>query len=54
MKELVSGAKKLYLQKFVLRDTCLNQKLHEVDLETAKCYKSILEEVVEKVSLRGY
>lgn len=54
MKELVSGAKKLYLQKFVLRDTCLNQKLHEVDLETAKCYKSILEEVVEKVTLRGY
>lgn len=54
MKELVSGAKKLYLQKFVLRDTCLNQKLHEVDLETAKCYKSILEEVVEKVNLRGY
>ena len=54
MKELVSGSKKLYLQKFVLRDTCLNQKLHEVDLETAKCYKSILEEVVEKVNLRGY
>ena len=54
MKELVSGAKKLYLQKFVLRDTCLNQKLHEVDLETAKCYKSILEEVVETVNLRGY
>lgn len=54
MKELVSGSKKLYLQKFVLRDTCLNQKLHEVDLETAKCYKSILEEVVEKVTLRGY
>ena len=54
MKELVSGAKKLYLQKFVLRDTCLNQKLHEVDLETAKCYKSILEEVVGKVNLRGY
>lgn len=54
MKELVSGAKKLYLQKFVLRDTCLNQKLHEVDLETAKSYKSILEEVVEKVNLRGY
>ena len=54
MKELVSGAKKLYLQKFVLRDTCLNQKLHEVDLETANTYKSILEEVVEKVILRGY
>ena len=54
MKELVSGSKKLYLQKFVLRDTCLNQKLHEVDLETAKCYISKLEEVVEKVTLRGY
>lgn len=54
MKELVSGSKKLFLQKFVLRDTCLNQKLHEIDLETAKSYQSILEEVVEKVTLRGY
>ena len=54
MKELVNGAKKLFLQKFVLRDTCLNQDLHEVDINTAKEYKVLLEEVVEKVILRGY
>lgn len=54
MKELVNGAKKLFLQKFVLRDTCLNQDLHKVDINTAKEYKVLLEEVVEKVTLRGY
>lgn len=54
MKELVNGSKKLFLQKFVLRDTCINQDLHEVDIDTANIYKTILEEVVEKVTLRGY
>ena len=54
MKDLVKGSKKLFLQKFVLRDTCLNQNLHDVDIETVKLYKTILEEVVEKVFLRGY
>ena len=54
MKELVNGAKKLFLQKFVLRDTCLNQDLHEVDINTAKEYKVLLEEVVDKATLRGY
>lgn len=54
MKELVNGSKKLFLQKFVLRDTCINQDLHEVDINTANTYKTILEEVVEKVALRGY
>ena len=41
MKELVNGAKKLFLQKFVLRDTCLNRDLHEVDINTAKEYKGV-------------
>lgn len=54
MKELLEGTKKIYLQKFVLRETCLNQSLNEVDINTAKQYKEILEQTVEKVILRGY
>ena len=42
MKELVDGAPKLFLQKFILRDSCLNQSFTEVDIDTANIYKSIL------------
>ena len=54
MKELLKGTKKLYLQKFILRDTCLDQSLNEVDVNTAKEYKEILEQTILKVYLRGY
>ena len=54
IKEFVMGSKKMFLQKFVLRETCLNQDLNEVDIDTANLYKEILETVVEKVYLRGY
>lgn len=54
MKTLLLGTKKLFLQKFVLRETCMDQTLHEIDYETASKYKEILSVVVEKVSLRGY
>lgn len=54
MKELLQGSKKLFLQKFVLRDTCLNQNLHEVDMNIANSYKEILESTISKVLLRGY
>ena len=54
MKELLSGSNKLFLQKFVLRDTCLNQDLHEIDASTANTYQKILSEVVKMVYLRGY
>lgn len=54
MKELLKGTKKLYLQKFVLRETCLDQSLNEVDINLAKQYKEILEQAIEIVYLRGY
>lgn len=54
IKELLVGAKKLYLQKFVLRETCLNQYLHEIDKDTANNYKTILESAINQVHLRGY
>ncbi len=54
MKELLKNAKKLYLQKFVLRETCLNQNLHEVNYEEALEYKNLLENEEIKINLRGH
>lgn len=51
---LIAGAKKIALQKFVLRDTCLNQSLREIKKEQAEIFKSILEQTVKNVILRGY
>lgn len=54
LRDLVSGAKKLFLQKFVDRGTCIRNDLHEVSLELALKYKEILEKEVKEVNLRGY
>lgn len=54
MKELIDGSSKLFLQKFVLRDSCLDQSLHEVPYDVAKQYKEILEKNIKEVKLRGY
>ena len=54
MKILLKDTKKLFLQKFVLRDTCLNQNLNEVEKEVAEKFKKELEETINKVYLRGY
>jgi len=53
--ELIAGAKKIALQKFVYRPTCIAaQKLHEVPREDAEIYKEFLSPYVEEVVLRGY
>ena len=39
MGQLLKGAKKLYLQKFVERESCIQKGLHEVSEETANKYK---------------
>ena len=54
MKELVDGAPKLFLQKFILRDACLDQSLHEVPYEVAIEYIDILKQSVKEIKLRGY
>ena len=54
MKELVDGAPKLFLQKFILRDACLDQSLHEVPYEVAMEYIDILKQSVKEIKLRGY
>ena len=53
--ELVKGAKKLYLQKFVDREGCIKKGLHDVDeLEATKLRDYLLSKGLEFVSLRGY
>lgn len=52
--KLIEGANKYYLQKFILRESCLDQTFKEVDIDTANLYKSILEKDIKNVYLRGY
>lgn len=54
MGELLKGSKALYLQQFKISDGVLNKNLHPVDEDLAKEYKSILENFISKVELRGY
>ena len=53
MCELLKGANKLYLQKFVDRDGVIQKGLHEIPLEEANHFKDILSKVVP-TELRGY
>ena len=53
--ELIKGAKKLYLQKFVDREGCIKKGLHDVDeLEATKLRDYLLSKGLKFVSLRGY
>ena len=52
--ETIKGAKRLYLQKFVDRESCIQRGLHEVSKEKAESFIEILKPYIEKVSLRGY
>ena len=54
MRDLVKGAKKLYLQKFVDRDGVIQKGLHDISIEEANLFKEILSEAVTNVELRGY
>lgn len=54
MGQLIKGANKLYLQKFVERDSCIQKGLHEVSEEKAVKYQKILQKAVKFVLLRGY
>ena len=54
MGEMLKGAKKLYFQKFVERDSCIQKGLHEVDEAKAKQFVSVLQGIIPQVNLRGY
>ena len=51
--ETLKGAKRLYLQKFVERESCIQKGLSPISEEHANEFKKILEETIEFVSLRG-
>ena len=53
MGEMVRGAKRLYLQKFVDREGVIRKGLHEVSLEEANHFKDILSLFIP-TELRGY
>jgi pyruvate formate lyase activating enzyme len=53
--ELIKGAKRLYLQKFVDREGCIKKGLHDVDeTEATKLRDYLLSKGLDFVSLRGY
>ncbi len=52
--ETIKGAKRLYLQKFVERESCIQKGLHEVSEDLAKQFQEVLSKKIEKVNLRGY
>ena len=54
MAEWLRGAQKLYLQHFVDNGTCITSGLKEIDEKTAQEFKTILEQSIRKVHLRGY
>ena len=54
MGKLLKGAKRLYLQKFVNNNNCINNNLHEVPLKKALEFKCLLEKYLSNVNLRGY
>ena len=52
--KLLEGAKRLYLQKFLISDGVQDKSLHEVSEDVANRYVNILGEYIELVDLRGY
>ena len=52
--ETLKGAKRLYLQKYVDRESCIAHGFHEVSKEKAERFVDILKGNIKQVSLRGY
>ena len=53
-KDLIKGAKRLFLQKFVDREGCIKKGLHEVDVVEASKLRDYLSGSIPEVNLRGY
>lgn len=52
--ELIKGAKKVFLQKFVDREGCIKKGLHELDILEADKLRDYLSKSIPEVYLRGY
>ena len=51
---LIKGAKRIFLQKFVDREGCIQKGLHEVDIIEANKLRDYLASSIPEVTLRGY
>ena len=51
---LIKGAKRVFLQKFVDREGCIQKGLHEVDIIEANKLRDYLASSIPEVTLRGY
>lgn len=54
MAQLIKGAQRYFLQRYIDSENCIQHGLHMVSKEKALGFKAILEETVPLVSLRGY
>lgn len=54
MREILQGAKRIYLQKFINNPNCFDNSLNCVNEELANKYKDVLKEKINEVYLRGY
>lgn len=52
--QMIKGAKKYCLQKFVDNDNCIAEGLHEVPKSEAKKMLEVIKEYIPNVQLRGY
>ena len=52
--DLIKGAKRIFLQKFVDREGCIQKGLHEVDIIEANKLRDYLASSIPEVTLRGY
>ena len=50
----LKGAKRMRIQKFVSNGNCINENLHEIDIDTANLFVSELKKTISDVALRGY
>ena len=49
----LKGAKRYYLQNFEDRESCIQEGLSSLDIETIKNYQSELSKYIENVYIRG-
>ena len=54
ISNIINGAKNYFLQCFVDRGECIKENLHKVDKEQALYFKTLLEDNIVNVKLRGY
>ena len=54
MSQELKGAKRIYLQRFVDNDNCIQYGLKDISKEQAEKYANILQTTIGEVKLRGY